>query len=71
MTDHDPNQSVETSNRIAYYRRGYGDGAKGSAHRHPENADYMRAYRCGTVDAAASALAFCEAEGLALPRVTR
>ena len=71
MIDHEVNQSAASSNRIAFYRRGYGDGAKGSAYRHPENEDYMRAYRHGTVDAANSALAFCEREGLPLPLVTR
>jgi len=59
------------SNRLPYYRLGYGDGAKGSAHRFPFSPDYMRGYHCGTADAAASAVAFCEAEGLELPGPTR
>ena len=58
-------------NRLPYYRLGYGDGAKGSAYRFPSSPDYMRGYRCGTADAAASAVAFCEAEGIALPSPTR
>lgn len=58
-------------NRLPFYRFGYGDGAKGSAYRFPTSPDYMRGYRCGTADAAASAVAFCEAEGIALPSPTR
>ena len=58
-------------NRLPYYRLGYGDGAKGSAYRFPTSPDYMRGYRCGAADAAASAVAFCEAEGLELPSPTR
>ena len=59
------------TDRLPLYRLGYSDGAKGSAHRYPASPDYMRGYRCGAADAAASAMAFCESEGLALPLVTR
>ena len=69
--DHEVNQSAADANRIAYFRRGYGDGAKGSAHRHPENADYMRGYRFGTEDASAAVWAFCTNAGLAMPSVLR
>ena len=59
------------ADRLAIYRRGYGDGAKGSAHMHPGHADYLRGWRAGNADAAASALAFCEQEGIALPSPCR
>lgn len=69
--DHEVNQSAADANRIAYFRRGYGDGAKGSAYRHPENADYMRGYNAGGVDLSNSVCAFCYREGLAIPSVLR
>lgn len=56
--------------RIMLYRMGYGDGAKGSAKKH-DRPDYLTGWSAGNADAANSALAFCEREGLALPRVTR
>ncbi len=71
MSDPEFCQSAESSNRIAYYRRGYGDGAKGSAYRHAKNEDYMRGYSCGSADLANSVRSFCEAKGLPLPTVTR
>ena len=57
--------------RLMLYRRGYGDGAKGSAYRHRDRADYMRGWNAGHADAAKSALAFCEQEGIAVPVPTR
>ena len=69
--DHEVNQSAADANRVAYFRRGYGDGAKGSAHKHPEDADYMRGYRFGTEDASAALAAFCEHNRLTLPSVLR
>lgn len=71
MTSWDLNQSAESSNRIAYYRRGYGDGAKGSAHKYAMNVDYMRGYNSGVADAAKSTRAFCEHNNLPVPGVIR
>lgn len=71
MIDHEVNQSAESSNRIAYYRRGYGDGAKGSAHRHPDNKDYGLGYTHGSFDSAKAVGEFCEKNGLSLPSALR
>lgn len=34
--------------RAMMFHRGFGDGAKASARRHPDNADYMRGWRAGS-----------------------
>lgn len=63
--------TIEQQNRLAYFRRGYGDGAKGSAYKHPENADYMRGWACGAADARHSAQSFCERNEIPLPSILR
>ena len=60
-----------TDTRITSYLLGYGHGASDRDPKYPANPAYMAGWSRGSADAYASLVAFCEAEGLALPVPTR
>jgi hypothetical protein len=60
-----------TDTRITSYLLGYAHGASDQDPKYTTNPDYMTGFCRGGADAFASLVAFCEAEGIALPVPTR
>ena len=57
--------------RIMLFLRGFGDGARFGAHKHPESADYMEGWSKGERRARTAAIQFQNRHGLQAEPPTR
>lgn len=55
--------------RRTLYFRGFGDGAKVSAIKHPDDRDYLAGWRAGNAACTDATLAYADLHGLPRPRV--